>query len=80
MSCSFSADLCRVSIHVREANTVTVSLTADVQVDGVASLSVGVLEAAVQPVVAQVHFGQDEPGSLQAVLGLHVRPVHLPRH
>lgn len=55
-------------------------LTADVQVYGVASLSVRVLKAAVQSVVAQVHFGQDQSGSLQAVLGLHVRPVHLPRH
>lgn len=55
-------------------------LTADVQVYGVAPLPVRVLKAAVQSVVAQVHFGQDEPGSLQVVLGLHVRPVHLPRH
>ena len=50
------------------------------QVNGVASLSVRVLEAAVESVVAQIDLGQDEPGTLQAVLGLHVRPVHLPRH
>lgn len=55
-------------------------LTADVQVNGVASLSVRVLKAAVESVVAQVHLGQDEPGTLQTVLGLHVRPVHLPRN
>lgn len=50
------------------------------QVYGVASLSVRVLETAVESIVAQVHLGQDESGTLQVVLGLHVRPVDLPRH
>lgn len=50
------------------------------QVNGVTPLAVRVLKAAVQSVVAQVHLGQDQSGSLQAVLGLHVRSVHLPRH
>ena len=53
-------------------------LTAGVEVDGVAPLSVRVLEAAVEAVVSQVHFGQHQSGTLEVVLGLHVRPVHLP--
>lgn len=55
-------------------------LTAEVQVDGVASLPVGVLEAAVEAVVAERALGEDEARPLQPVLGLHVRPVHLPGH
>lgn len=57
-----------------------VLLTADVQVYGVAPLAVRVLEAAVQPVVAQVHLGQDEPRALQPVRRLDVGAIHLPRH
>lgn len=48
--------------------------------DGVPSLSVGVLEAAVESVVTQGHLGQDEFGAQLTVLGSDVRPVHLPRH
>lgn len=57
-----------------------VLLTADVQVYGVAPLAVRVLEAAVQPVVAQVHLGQDEPRALEPVRRLDVGAIHLPRH
>lgn len=55
-------------------------LTADVEHDGVAPLSVRVLEAAVESVVAQVHLGQDQSGTFQTVLGPHIRSIHLPWH
>lgn len=53
-------------------------LTANVEVDGVTSLSMWVLKAAVESIVAQVHFVQYQSGTLQTVLCLHIRPVHLP--
>lgn len=55
-------------------------LTADVEGDGVTPLSARVLKAAVESVVAQVHLGQNQSGTLYTVLGLHIRPVHLPWH
>lgn len=59
---------------------VEVVLTTDVQVDGVTPFSVWVLEAAVQSVMAAVHFSQQQSGTLYFMLGVHVRPVHLPCH